>query len=529
VTSSTAGSTSTALARAGLIVSGAFLVSRVLGWVRVVVIVNGGLPDADLDDFFQAFRLPDLVFQLVAAGALSSAVIPIVSALLTTGEPSRAWRVVSTIANLMLAGLLVLAVVVLVAAPVIIPLITPGFSQPQWDRIVDLTRIMILGPIFLALGSLVTSVLNAQGRFAASAIAPIVYNLAIIGAAVVLVPSLGVTGLAIGVVAGSIAHFAIQLAPLRALGFRYDLDIDLADPEARKALKLMAPRALGLGAGQITFLVVTGLASTLGTGAVTAFNVAFTLLQIPIGVIGVPLGVVVLPSLSREAVSGNLHEFAALMSRAIRLIVFVMVPITAIAIVLRTEVVDLLFGYGKLNRATLDSTAAAFATFLLGLTAHALIAVLARAFYARQDTRTPVAAAILAVVVNSTLATILVGPLGLAGLALAIAIAAWLETAVLVVLLKRSLPELTLSPIAELAVRSTVIAIGGGLVAAGVAAGLSLVTGPDLGRVQLFIRIAIVGFVWLLTSAAIAAVLRVGELTAMIALMRDLVRRPRGA
>jgi len=522
-------SSSRALAQAGLIVSGAFLVSRVLGWVRVVVIVNGGVPGADLDAFFAAFRLPDLVFQLVAAGALSSAVIPIVSALLATDETARAWRVVSTIANLMLAGLLVLAVVVLIAAPAIIPAITPGFSQEQWSRTVDLTRIMIFGPIFLALGSLATSVLNSRGRFAASAIAPSVYNLAIIGAALFLVPSLGVTGLAIGVVAGSVVHLGIQIVPLRALGFRYERSVDLDDAEARQALKLMAPRALGLGAGQITFVVVTSLASTLFVGAVTGFNVAFTLLQIPIGVIGVPLGIVVLPSLSREAAVGNLGEFAALMSRAIRLVVFVMVPITAIAIVLRSEVVRLLFGDARLDPYALDQTATTLAAFLLGLTAHALIAVLARAFYARQDTRTPVAAAILAVVVNSTLATVLVGPLGLPGLGLAIAIAAWLETFVLIVLLKRSLPELAIGPVLSLGVRSIVVAVVGGLAAAGVAAGLTLTVGPDPGRAALLVRIVVVGFVWLLTSAAAAAVLRIGELAAMIGLMLDLVRRPRGA
>ena len=139
--------------------------------------------------------------------------IPVVSSLLATDETARAWRVVSTIANLMLIALLVLAVIVFVAAPAIIPVITPGFSQAQWDRTVDLTRIMILSPIFLALGSLATSVLNARGRFAASAIAPIVYNLAIIGAAWLLAPTYGVTGLAIGVVAGAIGHLLVQLRP----------------------------------------------------------------------------------------------------------------------------------------------------------------------------------------------------------------------------------------------------------------------------------------------------------------------------
>ncbi len=523
---------SRALARAGLIVSGAFLVSRVLGWVRVLVITNqfGGAASVDrLDEFWQAFRLPDLVFQLVAAGALATAVVPIVAALLANNETARTWRVVSTIANLMMLALLILGVVVFVAAPLIVPtIIAPGWDDVRWARTVDLTRIMILSPIFLALGSLITSVLNASGRFAVSAIAPIVYNLAIIGSAIVLAPALGVSGLAIGVVAGSLGHFLIQIGSLRNLGFRYDRDIDLADPDARTALKLMAPRAIGLGAGQITFVVVGSLASTLHPdGAVTVFNAAFTLLQIPIGVIGVPLGVVVLPSLSREAGFGNLHEFAALMSRAIRLILFVMLPITGIGMVLRHDIVAVL--YGGLTPAAVDLTAATLLAFLAGLTAHALIAILARAFYARKDTRTPVAAAIAAVVINSTLAALLIGPLGLPGLALAIASAAWIETIALLVLLKRSLPELAFRPLLSLAGRSLLVTIGGSLAAAGALAGLTLAMGDHPGRLEVLIRITIVGIVWLLTSAAASLVLRIGELPSMIALMLDLLRRRRPA
>ncbi len=522
-------SSSRALARAGLIVSGAFLVSRVLGWLRVFIIGNTFPAGPELDAFFSAFRLPDLMFQLVAAGALSSAVIPIVSGLLASGEMSRAWRVVSTIANMMLAALLVLGLIVLVAAPAIVEAINPGFGPEQVNRTVDLTRIMVLSPIFLSLGSLVTSVLNARGRFAASAIAPIVYNLAIIGAALVLSSSFGVTGLAIGVVAGSILHLIVQLAPLRAQGFRYDARIELDDPEARKALTLMAPRALGLGASQVTFVVMNSIASTLGTGAISVFYIAFTLLQIPIGVIGVPLGIVVLPSLSRDAAVGRHEDFANLMSRAIRLVLYVMLPITGISIVLNDEIVRVLFGFSRFDQAALDLTAATLLAFLVGLTAHALIAILARAFYARQDTKTPVAAAVLAVVVNSSLAGLLAGQFGLPGLGLAIAIAAWVETILLLVLLQRSLPELAFRPLLSLGIRSIVVAVAGSLAAAGVLAGLDLALGPDPDRLGLIVRIAIVGVVWLLTSAAASLVLRIGELSSIIGLMLDLIRRPRPA
>ena len=169
------------LARAGLIVSGAFLISRILGYVRLVVIANTFGASADLDAFFAAFRIPDLIFQLVAAGALGSALIPVLSGLLANDESDRAWRVVSTVINLMLCGLAVLAGLLFVLAPLVMPAITPGFGPEQLDRTVGLTRIMLLSPIFLAMGAVATSVLNAGGRFAASAVAPIVYNLAIIG------------------------------------------------------------------------------------------------------------------------------------------------------------------------------------------------------------------------------------------------------------------------------------------------------------------------------------------------------------
>ena len=168
-------------------------------------------------------------------------------------------------------------------------------------------------------------------------------------------------------------------------------------------------------------------------------------------------------------------------------------------------------------------------TFLFGLTAHALIAILARAFYARKDTRTPVAAAILAVVINSTLAGILAGPMGLPGLGLAIAIAAWIETIALLVLLQRSLPELAFRPLVSLGIRSLIVTIGGSLAAAGVLAGLGLAMGEHPGRFELLVRIVVVGTVWLLTSAAVAVVLRIGELTSMIGLVLDLLRRPRRA
>jgi putative peptidoglycan lipid II flippase len=425
----------------------------------------------------------------------------------------------------MLAALALLAVALAVVAPAVVRAITPGFDEIQLARTVELTRIMLLSPIFLALGAVATSVLNAGGRFAAAAIAPIIYNLAIIGGAVFLSPSLGVRGLALGVVCGSLGHLLVQLRGLDRLGFSYQPAVDIGDRQARDALKLMAPRAVGLGAGQITFVVVTSLASTLGAGAITAYNIAFTLLQIPIGVIGVPLGVVVFPSLSREVALGRLAEYVALLTRALRLLLYVMLPIGGLLAILRRQVVTLLFGYGRFDAASIDLTANALLFFVTGLAAHALIAVLARAFYARQDTRTPVAAAILAVVVNTTLAIALVGPLGLGGIALAIAAAAWIEALVLLGLLARRLPGFGLAEIGRVALEAAL----GTLVAAAIGLGLLYaidgLIGPEPAKLALIAQGIIVSVAFGAVYLALSLALRIPELPSIVAVMTDLVRR----
>jgi putative peptidoglycan lipid II flippase len=518
-------SAASTLARAGLIVSSAFLVARILGYVRVVVIANA-FPATELDAFFAAFRIPDLIFQLVAAGALSSALIPIVSGLFTTDERARAWRVVSTVINLMLIGLLVLTVALFILAPVVVPIITPGFEGAKLDQTIDLTRIMLLSPIFLAMGAVATSVLNAGGRFAASAVAPVVYNLAIIGGALILGPSLGIEGLALSVVAGSLGHLLVQLRPVARLGFRYEPRIDLADRESRKALTLMAPRAIGLGVTQITFIVVTALASLLASGAVADFNFAFALLQIPLGIIGVPLGIVLLPTLSRDAAIGREEAFAALLTRALRLLVYVMVPISALMAILRQPVVELLFGGGSITRADLDLIALTLVGFVLGLTAHAMIAVLARAFYARQDTVTPVAAAVGAVAINCTLAVILVGSLGLPGIALAIAVAAWLEALFLLAILARRLTHFALSGLGRVGVEAVIgsaIASLAGIVAL---AGVDGFVALSSGRLVQIVPIVAVSLAFGVVYAVISLALRIPELPSMVGIMADLLRRP---
>ncbi len=426
----------------------------------------------------------------------------------------------------MLIALVVLAALLFVAAPAVMPVITPGFDQAALDKTVQLTRIMLLSPILLALGSVATSILNAQDRFAAAAMAPVVYNLAIIGAAVILAPSMGVDGLAIGVVAGSALHILVQVRSLLASGYRYAPIIDTADPHAREALVLMAPRAIGLGVSQLTFLVSTSLASGLAAGSITAFNVAFTILQIPIGVISVPLGVVVFPSLSRELARGAIDEYMALLTRSLRLLLYVMLPLTGLGIVMRQQVVGVLFGYGLFRGSAITLTADALLYFLVGLAAHSLIAVLARAFYAGRDTRTPVIAAILAVVVNVTLGIALVGPMGLPGLAVAIAAGAWLETVVLVEILRRRYPTFDVLGILRAFAEAAVAAAAASVVALLALTAAEAALGPDPGKVGQILELIVATAAGSLVYVGASLALRIPELPTIVGVVVDLLRRP---
>ena len=359
--------------------------------------------------------------------------------------------------------------VAFLAAPWLVKLITPGFEGAQLERTIELTRLMLLAPMFLALGAVATSALNAHRRFAASALAPIVYDLAIIGAAFLLTPSMGVTGLAIGVVAGSLGHLLVQLPALSRAGFRLTPSFDARDPDVAQALKLMLPRALALGAGQVTFIVATSLASGLDPGSVTAFTFAFTVFSIPLSVIGVPLGIVALPTLSRDLARGAIDEFVELVTRALRMIAFVIGPIVALGVVLREPAATILFNHGRFSEDGVHLVAATLALLLLALPGEALITILVRAFYANRDTRTPATAAILAVVINVAVGVLAVNAFGwgLAGIAFGIALGSTIEAIVLVLVLRREIPAFDPSPVVRVVVPVALASLAAALVAFG--------------------------------------------------------------
>ena len=518
-----------ALAAAGLVVTAASLGSRILGYVRLVVVARS-VPSVDqgasLDAFTQAFKIPDFLFQLVAAGALASALVPVLAALFATGEDRRAWRVVSTVTTLVLGALVALVLVAEAIAPALVSgVVAPGFTGPKLQMTIDLTRVMLLGPLFMAGGAIASAVLNARGRFAAAAVAPLVYNLGIIGGAVFLVPVMGVEGLAVGVVVGAVGLLAVQLPGLASVGTRLAPSLDVRDEATSKALVLMVPRAIGLGAAQVALLVITSLATGLPDGSVYAFNAAFTLLQIPIGVLGVPLGTVLLPSLSRVAASGEVDEFRRLLVRGLGMLAYVMLGLSALGVPLAGDVTRVTYGLSGLHADAMGWIATSLAVFMLGLTAHSMIAILARAFYAMQDTTTPLLAAVAAVVLNIVVGVLLVGPLGLAGLAASIAVGAWLEVAWLVIMLMRRTPGLRLGGLWRGMALTAVAAVPGVLVAVAAESALGAYGAAPGGTLVSLGRLLLVTAAGGLAMLAASLALRIEEPRRMLGIVLDLMRR----
>jgi putative peptidoglycan lipid II flippase len=513
-------STGRVLVQASLILTVAALASRALGWLRLLVIGSQFGASRELDAYFAAFRIPDAIFQLVVAGALSAALIPVFQGYRAREDEVEAWRMASSVINLVLITLAGVSLVMAIFAPWLVPAVTPGFDAPTTELTIRMTRIMLLSPVFIGMGAVVSGILNSYERFAIPAIAPLLYNLAIILAALFLAPIMGVEGLAVGVAVGSLAHLVIQLPNLASVGQRYDLTVSLRNPGVRRVAWLMGPRTLGLAAVQVNFIASTVLASTLPEGSVTAYNYAFQLMQVPVGVVGVSIAIALFPRLSRDAALGRVREVRAQLAQALRVLLFVAAPLTAIMIVLRGPLTAVFFQYGLFSAQSTERTAEALLFFTLGLGAQVLVPVLARAFYALQDTRTPVLWAIVAVVLNVPLMAWLAGPMRVDGLALALSVTATLEVIGLVWALRGRLGGIEGGAILRSLVRSatagTVAALLmlGGLQVTQTAAG-GLLANP-VGRLLALLALAALGVAIYLVVAAALRSTEIGELRRLV-------------
>jgi putative peptidoglycan lipid II flippase len=428
---------------AAVIIALANLASRVLGLLRDRILAGEFGAGTDLDIYYAAFRIPDLVFNLIVMGALSAGFIPVFCQYLSKLDGNkRAWRLVNNVLNTGFLLLVILSVILIIFTPPLIQLITPGFDQEQLAKTADLSRIMFLSPLLLGISSLLGGILQSFKRFFAYSLAPVLYNVGIIIGALFFVNIWQLKGLAYGVVLGALLHLLIQLPSCLKLGFRYQPLIDLASQGLRKIGKMMIPRTLALAIAQINLLVITIIASTLSAGSITIFNLANNLQFFAVGFFGISLAVAAFPTLSEYAGEQNQEKFIKTFSSTSREILFFMIPVTVIFLTLRAQIVRVVLGSGRFDWQDTILTFQTLGYFSISLFAQALIPLVARAFFAFHNTVTPFVIGLMSALVNILLCYLLAPIYGVAGLALAFSLSSVMNLILLWVALRFKLGSL---------------------------------------------------------------------------------------
>jgi len=410
----------------------ASLSSALLGLIRTRLLISYFYADkAVVDVFWAAFRLPDMVFQIIIVGALSSAFIPVFSRYL--GDKKREGEIASSMINMVMLIMLALTSMIFIFADPLSRLIAGGFSDAQFDLMVNLTRIMALAQIFFGFSSFLTGIIQSHHRFLIPALSPILYNLGIIIGIIALGPKLGIYGPALGVVLGALLHLLAQLPLARQLGFRYYPTLIKRSTAVTEMGKLMLPRILTLSLTQIETTIILTFSSWLSVGTITVISIAQQLSSFPVRLIGVPIGQASLPFFAKNTSKNNLGELAIMVNNTILEMLYLALPFSAIILVLRIPLVRLAYGADSFPWAETVLTGKLVAILAISIAARSLTHILVRVFYAFHNTKIPLLVNLISTALNVGLSYYLLFVLksGVIGMAFAITVASLVETIVL--------------------------------------------------------------------------------------------------
>lgn len=427
--------------------------SRVLGLVRDRLLAQRFSPD-ELGIYFAAFRLPNLAFELLVMGALTSAFIPVFTRLLARKRDD-AHQVASIVINIAVLVLVAIAIPLSIWTYEISRLIAPGFSEPEIVQMVTFTRLLLVAQVLpLMIGNFFTGILQSYKLFFIPALAPVVYNIGIIAGIVLLSETYGLYAPVIGVGVGAVLFMLIQFPLLLKVGYRHRASLDTQNAGVREIVRLMLPRTFGLAASQVDTTVDLMLASFLGTRMVTIFNFAQHLQYLPVGLFGSTVAQAALPTLSSESMEKNLDRFRATVISAIHQVLFFVLPVSALFIVLRIPMVRLVFGAARFDWPATVLTSQTLSAFSISLFAQSLVHVLARGFYALYDTKTPVLVGMLSIGINTVLSIVFIRfwQMPIWALGISTSIASTVNTILLLLLLNKRVHgfpkrELLASPI----------------------------------------------------------------------------------
>lgn len=433
------------VAKAATIVMSAILISRILGFLRERAVAEVFGRTATTDVFFAAFALPDLMYQLLVGGALSSAFIPVFTQYLAKDDEKQAWYVASVFLNITVLALLAIMILGVIFTPNLAPLVGMGFSGEQKELLVLLMRVTFPAVFFTALAGLSMGVLNSYQKFTLPAIGPIIYNLGQILGAYILGPIVGIMGMAIGTIFGAMGNFSIQFPEVFKRGRKYYRPIiDLKHPGIRRMGQLMLPAIIGLSIAQINIIVSQNLASTLETGSIVALRLANRLMNFPLGIFAMGISTAIFPMLSRLIARGERIEFTRTLSFGLRVVFFITIPSAVGLAFLRVPIVRLLFESGEFTAVDTMATAHALLFYVPGLIAQAALQVITRGYYSLQDTVTPVKIGFLTVIINFlfSIAFLRWTSLGAGGLALAFSLSSIFNVILALGLLGKKLEHL---------------------------------------------------------------------------------------
>ena len=419
------------------VVSVMTLLSRVLGLARDVVLARLLGASAGTDAFFVAFRIPNFLRRLFAEGAFNQAFIPVLSEYKNNGVAGAVQALINRVAGTLGAALLLVTMIGVVGAPVLITLFAPGFGDDPAKRALAVEMLRLTFPylFFIALTAFSGAILNTWNRFAVPAFTPVLLNICLIGAALLLAPMFAegrmAVALAWGVLAAGVVQLTFQLPFLAQLGLLPKPTMAWQDPGVRRILALMAPAIFGVSVSQINLLLDTVLASLLETGSVTWLYYSDRLVELPLGIFAIAIGTVILPSLSKKHAAATPEAFSQTLDWALRLVLLVGVPAAVALAVIASPLLSTLFQYGEFSGNDVLRASQSLMAYSVGLVAFMLIKVLAPGYFARQDTRTPVRIGIIAMVANMAFNLMLVWHFYHAGLALATSLSAWLNAVLL--------------------------------------------------------------------------------------------------
>lgn len=436
---------------AALLLGLASLASRLVGLLRDRMLASSFGAGEALDAYYAAFRLPDFFYQLIVLGAITAGFIPVFTEYWENKGKEQAKMLSGKVFSCIMTALVIVCVLFAVFAEQLVPFTVPGFTGQKLAETIQLSRILLISTVLLGMSAVMGGILQSLRRFVAFAFAPVLYNLGIIGGIVFLVPAMGVTGVAWGVVIGAAMHLAVQAIVALPLGMSRLSWPAFKDAGVMQIFKLTIPRVGALAAMQINLIVIIALASSLETGSVAIFNLANNLQFVPIGLIGISFAVASLPVFSKFAAQNDINNLRASFLAATRKVFFLIIPSTAIILLLRAQIIRILYGAGEFDWAATIRTADVLAMFALSLIAQAAAPVVTRVFYALKDSKTPFFAALISMAANIVIAYFFKDIFGVTGLAAAFSIGAFLQFGLLWFLLRRRLgghlegKELTIS------------------------------------------------------------------------------------